>query len=59
MRLYRRAVVALSALIAVLGVVLLAVTAARGGGTFGFLVGGMFVAVGAGRITIERKRGPL
>ena len=59
MKLYRRAVVAFSVVIAVLGVVLLVVTAAHGGGTTGYLVGGLFVALGVARITLERKRGPL
>jgi hypothetical protein len=40
-------------------VALLAVTAARGGGSLGFVVGGLFLALGAARITLERKRGPL
>lgn len=59
MRLYRRAVVAFSVVIAVLGIVLLAVTAARGGGATGFVIGGLFIALGVGRFTLERKRGPL
>ncbi len=59
MKLYRRAVVVLSAAIAVLGAALLAVTAARGGGSLGFVVGGLFVALGVARITLERRRGPL
>ena len=58
MRLYRRAVFVFSAVIAVLGVVLLTVTAAHGGGTTGFVIGGLFVALGVARITLERKRGP-
>lgn len=59
MRAYRRAVVVLSVLVAALGVALLVVTAVRGGGGVGFLVGGLFVALGAARITLERRRGPL
>ncbi|HZO49088.1 MAG TPA: hypothetical protein VFB26_02985 [Gaiellaceae bacterium] len=59
MKLYRRAVVVLSAAIAALGAALLAVTAARGGGSLGFVVGGLFVALGVARITLERRRGPL
>ncbi|TMJ96641.1 MAG: hypothetical protein E6G67_04680 [Actinobacteria bacterium] len=58
MRLYRRAVVVFSVVIATLGVVLLVVTAAHGGGATGFLVGGLFVALGVARFTLERKRGP-
>ena len=59
MRLYRRAVMVFSVVIGVLGVVLLAVTAARGGGTTGYVFGGLFVALGVARFTLERKRGPL
>lgn len=54
---YRRAVLALSALFVGLGVTLLAVTAAAGGGVVGFLLGGLFVVVGVARITLERRRG--
>ncbi len=59
MKLYRRAVVILSAAIAALGATLLAVTAARGGGSLGFVVGALFLALGVARITLERRRGPL
>jgi len=56
MKHYHRATLMLSVLIALLGVALLAVTAARGGGTTGFVVGGMFLALGVARFTLERKR---
>jgi len=59
MRMYRRAVLALSVVIGLVGVALLAVTAARGGGTTGFVVGGLFVGLGVARFTLERRRGPL
>ncbi len=59
MKLYRRAVVILSAAIAALGATLLAVTAAQGGGSLGFVVGALFLALGVARITLERRRGPL
>ncbi len=59
MRLYRRAVFVMSVVIGVIGVGLLAVTAARGGGTTGFVVGGLFLALGVARFTLKRKRGPL
>jgi len=57
MRLYRRAVMAFSIVIGVLGVALLVVTAAHGGGTTGYLIGGLFIALGVARFTLERKRG--
>jgi len=53
---YHRATLVFSVLIALLGVALLAVTAARGGGATGFVVGGMFLALGVARFTLERKR---
>ena len=56
MKLYRRAVLVFSVLFVGIGVALLAVTAASGGGTVGFLLGGLFVALGVARITLERKR---
>jgi hypothetical protein len=54
---YRRAIFVFSALFVVIGVTLLAVTAAAGGGAVGFLLGGLFVALGVARITLERRRG--
>ena len=59
MKLYRRAVLIFSVAFVAIGVALLAVTAANGGGAVGFLLGGLFVALGVARITLERKRGPL
>lgn len=58
MRLYRRVVVVFSVVIAVLGAGLLVVTASNGGGTTGYLLGGLFLALGVARFTLERKRGP-
>jgi hypothetical protein len=59
MRLYHRAVLVLGVVIGAVGVGILAVTAAHGGGSTGFVVGGLFVALGVARFTLERKRGPL
>jgi hypothetical protein len=53
---YRRAIVAFSVLFVAIGIALLVVTAARGGGAVGFVLGGLFVALGVARITIERQR---
>jgi hypothetical protein len=55
---YRRAVFAFSVVFVLLGLALLVVTAAQGGGVVGFVLGALFVALGAGRFTIERRRGP-
>ena len=53
---YGRAVVAFSVAFVVIGVALLVVTAAHGGGVVGFVLGGLFVALGVARIQLERKR---
>lgn len=53
---YRRAIVAFSVVFIGIGVALLVVTAVRGGGAVGFVLGGLFVALGVARITIERQR---
>jgi hypothetical protein len=54
---YRGAVFVFSVLFVAIGIALLAVTAAEGGGVVGFLLGGLFIALGVGRITLERRRG--
>jgi len=59
MRAYRAAVVVFSVAFVGIGIALLVRTAAEGGGLLGFLLGGLFVALGVGRLTIERgRRGP-
>ena len=57
MRFYRRAVAVLALTFVGLGVALLAVTAVNGGGVLGFVLGGLFVALGVGRLTLLRKGG--
>jgi hypothetical protein len=54
-RLYRTAVAVLALLFVAIGVALLAVTAANGGGVLGFVLGGLFVALGVGRLTLLRR----
>ena len=56
MSFYRGVVAALALLFVAIGIALLAVTAANGGGVLGFLLGGMFIALGIGRLTLLRKR---
>lgn len=41
-----------------IGVALLAVTAANGGGVLGYLLGSLFVALGVGRLTLLRRGRP-
>jgi hypothetical protein len=57
MRAYRISVVVFSLAFVVIGVALLARTAAEGGGVVGYLLGGLFVALGAGRLTLARRSG--
>jgi hypothetical protein len=55
MRVYRPSVLVLSSLMIALGIALLVRTAAGGGG-IGLLFGGLFVAAGAGRLWLLRRR---
>ncbi len=55
MKLYATAVLVLALIFVGIGFALLAVTAANGGGVLGFVLGGLFVALGVGRITLLRK----
>jgi hypothetical protein len=54
---YRRSILVFSVCFVLIGLALLVATAAHGGGLVGFLLGGLFVALGVGRIQLERKRG--
>jgi len=56
MKVYSWAVIALSFVFAAIGVALLVRTAAAGGGVVGFLLGGLFIALGVARLTLERRR---
>jgi hypothetical protein len=56
-KLYAGAVAVLAVVFVGIGVALLAVTAAEGGGVLGFLLGGLFIALGVGRLTLLRKGG--
>ena len=54
---YRNSIVVLSAVFIALGVTMVAVTLVRGGGV-GVILGGLFVALGVGRLLMLRgKRG--
>jgi hypothetical protein len=54
---YRRSIFVFSGCFVLIGLALLVVTAVNGGGLVGFLLGALFVALGVGRIQLERKRG--
>ena len=57
MSFYRGAVAVLAVMFIGIGIALLAVTAANGGGVLGFLLGGLFIALGVGRLTLLRRGG--
>jgi hypothetical protein len=54
---YRRSIYVFSGIFVLIGLALLVVTAINGGGLVGFVLGALFVALGVGRIQLERKRG--
>jgi hypothetical protein len=39
-----------------IGVALLVVTTVQGGGVVGYVLGALFIGLGAGRLTLERRR---
>ena len=53
---YSGSIVVFSAIFVVIGIALLVVTAVNGGGLVGFVLGGLFVALGVARFQLERKR---
>jgi hypothetical protein len=55
-RAYRLGVAALALTFVGIGFALLVVTAVHGGGIVGFLLGALFVAAGAGRLALLRRR---
>ena len=57
MRASRGAIMALAVAFVAIGIALLAATAAEGGGVLGFLLGGLFIALGVGRLTLLRRGG--
>ena len=57
MKWYSQAVYVFGAVFVAIGAALLVVTAVHGGVVIGFLLGGLFVALGVARIQLERKRG--
>jgi hypothetical protein len=53
---YRLGVAVFAVTFVGIGVALLIVTAARGGGAFGYVIGLLFLALGAGRLYLLRSR---
>jgi hypothetical protein len=58
MRAYRSLIVVFAVTFIGIGIALLAVTAANGGGVLGFVLGALFVGLGAGRLTLLRRGAP-
>ncbi len=56
-RAYRWVVVVLAVTFVAIGIALLAVTAAAGGGVTGFVLGGLFLALGVARLTLQLRAG--
>jgi hypothetical protein len=56
-RVYRGAIAVLAVTFVAIGVAMLAVTAAHGGGVLGFVLGGLFIALGVGRLTLLLRGG--
>jgi hypothetical protein len=54
---YRRVASIMAATIAILGFAILIRVAIEGGGSVGYVVGALFVALGAGRLYLLMKRG--
>lgn len=53
---YHSAVVFFGFVFVGIGVALLIVTTVHGGGVVGYVLGALFIALGAGRLAIERQR---
>jgi hypothetical protein len=56
MRAYRYGVAALALAFVGIGFALLVVTTVHGGGVAGYVLGALFVAAGAGRLALLRRR---
>ena len=54
---YTRVVIVLGGTMVVLGFAMLVVTAVHGGGLVGYVIGALFIALGVGRIRLQRKVG--
>ena len=56
MRAYRLGVAVFAVVFVGIGIALIVVTAAQGGGAFGHVIGVLFMALGAGRLYLLRSR---
>ena len=55
MRFYAHSVAFFALVFVGIGIALLVVTATGGGGILGFVLGGLFIALGIGRLTLLRR----
>ena len=53
---YRGAVAVFALVFVGIGIALIVVTAAQGGGVLGFVLGGLFIAAGAARLSLLRRQ---
>jgi hypothetical protein len=53
---YRYGIAVFAVIFVGMGIALVAVTAARGGAAFGYVMGALFVALGLGRLYLLRAR---
>jgi len=56
LRAYRLGVAIFAVVFVGIGIALIVVTAAQGGGAFGYVLGVLFMALGAGRLYLLRSR---
>jgi hypothetical protein len=56
LRAYRLGVAVFAVVFVGIGIALIVVTAAQGGGAFGYVIGVLFMALGAGRLYLLRSR---
>jgi TRAP-type mannitol/chloroaromatic compound transport system permease large subunit len=56
-RAYRAAIAAFAVVFVAIGIALLVVTTAQGGGVLGYLLGALFLALGAGRLALLLRGG--
>ena len=54
---YRWAVVVFAMIFVGIGIALLVSTAVSGGGVVGYVLGGLFIALGVARLTLQRRAG--
>jgi len=55
-RVYRRSTFVFGVIVVVLGLAILVRTASLGGGSFGYVVGALFVGLGGGRLYLLLRR---